>query len=249
MYNINDNNWRGWDRDHLVEERSYYRAQGKLPEMESAKQLRSIIKNIDTQETILDVGCASGHYLRSIRLLNKKCKYIGYDATTKYIESARNIFKNDLNAEFINGDIYELEEHADFVFCCNVLLHLPSIFIPLDNLLKSFKKKLIIRTLLDQKSHLSQHLIEDDFNENDQPTNYTYQNTYSFNLIENLIKKFDPTIKLEFLPDVFDEKNVLEEYHAWKEKQGPGTTNVVNGIQIAGNKVFRWGWIVCTRLD
>ena len=73
--------WRIWSKNDLVEERTYLRAKNELPEMESAKQLRQIIKSIDEKETVLDVGCASGHYLRSIRSLSKNCKYLGVDAT------------------------------------------------------------------------------------------------------------------------------------------------------------------------
>ena len=35
--------WRIWNKDDSVEERTYSRASGELPEMESAKQLREIM--------------------------------------------------------------------------------------------------------------------------------------------------------------------------------------------------------------
>ena len=53
---------------------------------------------------------------------------------------------------------YDLKLKADIVFCCNVLLHLPDLKSALINLLKSFKKKLIVRTLISEKTHLSQYL-------------------------------------------------------------------------------------------
>ena len=36
-------NWKIWEKDHSVEARTFDRAQKKLPEMESAKQLRILI--------------------------------------------------------------------------------------------------------------------------------------------------------------------------------------------------------------
>ena len=122
-----DLDWRIWNKNDLVEERTYSRATGKIPEMESAKQLRKILGNIHKDESVLDVGCASGHYLRSIRLINNDCIYTGVDATKKYIDNANIIHKSDTNARFIEGDIYSLKLKADIVFCCNVLLHLPDI--------------------------------------------------------------------------------------------------------------------------
>ena len=91
-----------WDKYHLLMERSYLRARGRLPEMESAIQLRSIINHLDANETVMDVGCAAGNYLRSIRKMNKYCKYYGIDQTSKYITFAKAYFKSDPNATFIN---------------------------------------------------------------------------------------------------------------------------------------------------
>ena len=47
-----DLNWRIWNRNDLVEERTYLRATGKLPEMECAKQLREIIEKIEKNESV-----------------------------------------------------------------------------------------------------------------------------------------------------------------------------------------------------
>ena len=58
-----DLDWRIWNKNDSVEERTYCRAAGELPEMESAKQLRKILGNINKNESVLDVGCAAGHFL------------------------------------------------------------------------------------------------------------------------------------------------------------------------------------------
>ena len=242
-----DLNWRIWDNNDLVEERTYSRATGELPEMESAKQLRQIIGKIHTNESVLDVGCAAGHYLRSIRQLSTDCKYTGIDATTQYIDRSIKLHKSDSNAKFIHGDIYSLKLKADIVFCCNVLLHLPDLKIALENLLNSFRKKLVVRTLLSEKTHLSQYLYSDDFDSNGNPTNFLFQNTYSFDYVRKIIKTFDSKINLEFIQDEFDSNTLQKESDDWRNKQGFATTTVSNKLQIAGDKVFRWSWIVCSR--
>ena len=237
--------WRIWSKNDLVEERTYLRAKNELPEMESAKQLREIIKSIDDKESVLDVGCASGHYLRSIRYLSNNCKYVGVDATEKYINFAREVFQDDDNSNFLLEDIYELNQKADIVFCCNVLLHLPSIEKPLKNLLNAANKKLLIRTLLSETTHFSKHLYTDDFDSFGNPTNFSFQNTYSFNYIENLINQYKPEANIKFINDSFNSKKLDEEGAKWTERQGPGTTRVIDNLQIAGNKVFKWAWVVC----
>ena len=51
----------------------YNRAIGKSPEMEVSKALAKLVKKIISKdEKILDVGCACGHYYRSLKKKNKK---------------------------------------------------------------------------------------------------------------------------------------------------------------------------------
>ena len=41
-----ENNWRIWNKDDKVELRTYQRAVGELPEMESAKQLVNVMRSL-----------------------------------------------------------------------------------------------------------------------------------------------------------------------------------------------------------
>jgi SAM-dependent methyltransferase len=245
--NLDKLNWRVWNQNDLVEERTYLRAKGDLPEMQSAKQLRHIIGSIKSNSSVLDVGCASGHYLRSIRKLSIDCSYIGVDATSKYIENAKDIFIEDKLAHFEVQDIYKLNKSADIVFCCNVLCHLPYIRVPLENLLRSFNERLIIRTLISKKTHLSQFLYSDVFDEKGNPTDFLFQNTYSFEYLQHLVSQVDPRLKVTFIEDLYDATVLQEEGNNWRQKQGFATTSIENNLQIAGDKVFRWHWMVCTR--
>ena len=245
--NFKDLDWRIWNKNHLIEERSYKRATGELPEMESARQLRKIIGAIKDFETVLDVGCAVGHYLRSIRLLNPVCHYVGIDATREYIDSAGKLHANDQNARFYHGDIFDLNHKADIVFCCNLLLHLPELRAPLKNLLKSFKDRLIVRTLMSQRTHLSQYLYDDEFDVSGNPQNFQFQNTYSFEYIKSIVNDFDSNIKIKFVNDEFNAEKIQNEGNDWREKQGFATTSMSGNLQIAGDKVFRWGWMICIK--
>jgi len=113
----------------------------------------------------------------------------------------------------------------------------------LENLLHSANKKLIIRTLVDENTHLSKHLYTDDFDSFGNPINFVFQNTYSFKYISKLIKKYRPEAKFEFIEDIFNSKKLDKEGKEWEKKQS--STRVINNLQIAGNKVFKWYWIIC----
>ena len=66
----------------------YKRAIGKFPEMETSKAMAKIIKKIlINEDKILDVGCGSGHFLRSLRRIIKKKFFIYRN------RSVRDIFK------------------------------------------------------------------------------------------------------------------------------------------------------------
>ena len=239
--------WKIWDKDDSVEIRTYKRVTGELPEMECTKQLVELISEIyTTGMNVLDVGCAAGHYYNGIKRIDKNIKYTGIDATVPYIEFAKNHFKDNSNTNFLLGDIYNLPKeqisYFDIVFCCNVILHLPSFKIPLENLLRSSNKYCIIRTLVADKTHLSMDLVTDEFDENGDPTNFAYQNTYSYSYIESCIKSFGDYV-VEFIDDKFDSLKINEEFLNYKEIQGLGVTYVQNDMQISGSKVFEWKWV------
>ena len=150
---MNRKQWDLWKKNPMIERRTFLRAKGTVPEMECTKQLIKIIKPIYKKEmSILDVGCAAGHYFNAVKKLNKNVNYLGIDENKTYINFAKKFYKNS-NAKFRRLNIYDLKQNKinkhDIVYCCNVLLHLPEIFIPLKNLLKVILILLILFTFLD----------------------------------------------------------------------------------------------------
>ena len=167
-------NWKIWKRNKNVEVRTFKRVESKLPEMESAKQLRKIIYKIyKPGMKILDVGCASGHYYNSLKKIDKNLLYWGLDPTKAYIDFGNKYFKANKKVNFYLGDINQppkkINNNFDIVFSCNVLLHLPSIDKALKNLIRSSKKYCVIRTLISDKTHLSKYLYSDSFDKMGNP--------------------------------------------------------------------------------
>ena len=52
-----------------------------------------------------------------------------------------------------------------------------------------------------------------------------------FDYIKNIVNEHNKNIKLDFIEDIYDNKNILKEAIDWKEKQGFSITNDFNGLQ------------------
>ncbi len=239
--------WDLWKKHPMIERRTFLRAKGIVPEMECTKQLIKIIKPKYKKNTsILDVGCAAGHYYNSIKKLDKNVIYQGIDGNRSYINFAKKFYRNS-SAKFKTLDIYKLnKKHIpkhDIVYCCNVLLHLPDIFNPLKNLINITKKICIIRTLIDNETHLSKIVFKEKFNNKFEPQEFTYQNTYSIKILKKFISKLG-RFKIRLIDDKFETSKINKEYSSYAKIQGPATTKVINNVQIAGNKVFKWKWLI-----
>ena len=95
-----DDKWKVWDRDAGYGEVLYKRAVGELPEMESSKKIACVLKKYITKnESVLDVGCGVGHYLKSLRReIGNTFSYLGVDATRHYIDQAKKLLRMMIRA-------------------------------------------------------------------------------------------------------------------------------------------------------
>ncbi len=247
---MNANAWKIWDKDDSVEQRTYKRATAELPEMECTKQLVNLVAEIYAPGmSVLDVGCAAGHYYNGLKRVDGEIQYYGVDATAAYIDFARKHFARNPNVKFDVADIFELPMdfagRFDIVYCCNVILHLPNFQVPLKNLIAATRKYCIVRTLLSDKTHLSRLLYSDSFDERGEPTDFVFQNTYSYALLEKTIRALG-NFHIEFIDDKFDAQAINEEYEGYRTVQS-AVTRVQNNVQIAGSKVFEWKWLKITK--
>jgi ubiquinone/menaquinone biosynthesis C-methylase UbiE len=87
-------NWKIWPHDKSYEELLRKRAQGHAPEMQSAvATCQQLARFYNPGLSVLDVGCGTGHYLRSLlERLAPNVAYTVIDATTSYIAIARQRF-------------------------------------------------------------------------------------------------------------------------------------------------------------
>ena len=197
----------------------YNRAVGKSPEMEVSKAMAKIVKKyIKKDEKVLDVGCATGHFYRSLkREIKKSFYYTGCDPYKIFLDFAIKAWKNDKKVSFKKGNIYNLpfKKSFDICFSSNVLLHLPDISKPIKELLRVTKKKLILRTVVYDVSYKIQLVYNnkwwkntkvkpiDEFDKRGNPRSFSYFNIHSKDYLQALIKKISPKSKIKFIKDNF----------------------------------------------
>ena len=95
-------------RSELQSKFNIERLKGNLSDMESTKQLSSLISDCyEPDMKILDVGCNVGHYLVGLRKKFPILEYTGVDAYASYINEAKQAFSKDPNAKFEIKDIFK----------------------------------------------------------------------------------------------------------------------------------------------
>lgn len=230
--------------------RVYYdRAIGKSPEMEVSKALAKIVKRIVKKNyKILDVGCACGHYYRSLkREIKNNFFYTGVDPYKIFLDKAKLAWKNEQNVFFKKGNIFDLpfnNKEFDIVVCSNVLLHLPSIEKPLRELIRVSKKTVILRTVVYDVSYKIQLVYNsrwwkgtnvkpvNEFDKFGNPNSFSYFNIHSFDYLKALISKIDKKLKIKFIKDNFFSKNTIQT--SIKKEKRPLATKVIGKEQFSG---------------
>ena len=233
----------------------YLRAKGNLPEMESSKAVAGLLTDkIYEGDSLLDVGCGAGHYLRSLlKRIKVPFAYTGVDATSNFIEKGLAAWQDQPQISFQLGDIYDLpfsNMEFDIVMCNNVLLHLPSIVKPIRELLRVARRYVLVRTLIGERSFRVQEVYskanwpfsevseEDEFDESGEPVSFGYENIYAKGYFESVIRRANPRANIEFIPDTFFDAEAINRS---AETEGlPNATRVINGMQVLGYIITPW---------
>ncbi len=130
--------------------------------------LNFIKKNIDTTDSVLDLGCNTGEISNAIS--NYASKVVGIDYNSQAIKTAKELFQKN-NLEFINTDAFEYLAQSDFKFDIIILSHIlehidnPKSFL---EKCKAFTRKIYIELPDFDKTYLNQYRIT-----TKNPLNYT----------------------------------------------------------------------------
>ena len=235
------------------------RAAGLLPEMESSKAAAMLLeKEIVAGDSILDVGCGAGHYLRSLRgKIKVNFRYTGVDTTEDFIDAAKQVWELDSQSSFQVGSIYELpfqDNEFDVVMCNNVLLHLPSIVKPIAELTRVARRLVLIRTLIGDRSFRVQEVfskdtwpfssvpIEEEFDDSGEPTSFGYENIYSRGYFESVFRRASPKADIKIIEDTFFDADAIN--HSAETEGLPNATRVINGMQSLGYILTPWCFVL-----
>lgn len=227
----------------------YKRAVGLSPEMETSKAIANILKKkVNIGNSILDVGCGSGHYYRSLKnRIKKPFFYTGVDPYKIFLDKAKLAWKNDKNVNFKLGNIYKIpfkKNAFDISISCNVFIHLHDVIKPLKEIIRVTKKTVILRTVLYDVSYKIQLVYnnkwwkgtnvkpEDEFDKKGNPRAFSYFNILSFDYLKSSIKKIDPNVKIEIIKDNFFNKNIIMK--SIKTEKRPLATTIVGNEQMSG---------------
>ena len=264
--NLSCESWRIWDRETDYGLLLFKRATGELPEMESSKAVAKTVKSLIRRgDHILDVGCGAGHYLRSLqREIDIPFAYTGVDATAYYIELARQAWRGHHDVYFEVADIFLLpfnNSTYDIVISCNVFLHLPSIQVPLSEVVRVGRRHVLIRTLVGERSFRIQevyspethpksfvgHPDDDEFNESGEPKSFHYYNIYSQAYIEKLLSKMPDVEGYSIFPDnSYDPDKISAEISS---QSPPDITRTIGGQQINGYILQPWHFIEISKVS
>ena len=118
-------------------------------------ELLKCIAELVRGETVLDAGCGMGHFYPVLMKEKPDVDYRGFDNSVEMLKRAQGFFGDEAH-RFTIGDIYDLSQipNADTVVCISVLLHLPEVAKPIEQLWSKADKELIISLRTDEKGFL-----------------------------------------------------------------------------------------------
>lgn len=154
-----------------------------------------IENNFKNKITLNDNGCMYGQLYKEIskRNLCDLIDYKGYDIDPEYIKLGQKYYPEIKNNFSILNIDKNPPEKANITVCSAVYEHLDSPEIALENLFKSTKDLLILRTMVGSKNIF--------FEQNDKTFVDQPYNINQFNLFDIASKFFDNGFSFELMPD------------------------------------------------
>lgn len=252
--------WNDWSIDEVkMSGASYYkRAKGELPEKEASKSYARLMKRrglYRAGDTVLDLGCAAGHFLRSFRrLLDPDIRYTGIDSELQFLLWGREVFGVDEKVNFVHADVLDMPfvDDAFDVVVVNLFHFFPRIDQALAEAMRVGRRLVLWRTPIGEVNYAIKVIYDQDFAEVGVITpersdfNHCLYMLYSEEYLRGLIPHLGGEILFierdtDFQP--FD-NTVYEEFSYMP------ATKVVGDMQVNGNLILDWQYVAidCSRV-
>lgn len=251
---VDNQEWNPWKLDEakMTADSYYKRANQEIPEKESSKSLARLIlkkKLFTEKDKYLDIGCAAGHYLVSLRkILDKKIKYTGIDISKEYLLWGDEIFGHSEFCNFIHCDSLNLPfKNKSFDYTLVNLFHFfPELYSPLKEALRVTKKMLIWRTPIGEITYMIKWVLnEQRYNKigslhiDRKDLDYCIYMLYSEEYIKSIVQKLNA--KVLFIEQDNDFKDF--DNTSLKEFKNIPSTKTINGMQMNGNLHLDWKYV------
>jgi len=152
----------GWHQysiwQHSAGVRDLYRRRclNQVEEMTCHSQAVDLLMpHVCNGDILLDVGCGSGYFYHSLRKRQVLVDYYGIDAEASFVDIGKECLpKFGLDpSHLIELRIEDLNAKVDHVICVNVLSNIDNYHRPLERMLYSARKTLILRESIGEKSN------------------------------------------------------------------------------------------------
>lgn len=184
--------WNPWANDRKMLDLYKRRCRQEEIEMTCAAQAAAVLKKlVEPGESILDAGCAGGHYYWSFLNRGITLDYHGLDYTPEHIAMARTELcpRSGLPIDrFQLGYIEDLDCMFDNVICFNTLTNAPHYALPLERLLRCTKKRILLRESIGE--NLVVRFTPDEYLDPGKTHIRVYHNTYPMEEVMGYIQSF-----------------------------------------------------------
>jgi len=206
-----------WEHSQTVTDLYRKRAADRVEEMTCAAQAADLLKPVIHQgESLLDVGCGSGHFFHSLRKKNIPVDYYGIDASEKFIR----IGQQELKAFALSPErlkvlrLEDLNATMDHVVCLNVLSNLDNYPRYLERILLTAQKTVLIRESLKEQGEYK--YVRDNYLDKGVDLK-VHVNAYPVEEVKEFIRAYGFSVT-----EIVDkrtggqEENVIDYPHYWK---------------------------------
>lgn len=155
----------------------------------AAQAAELLAPRVSKGDVVLDVGCGSGYFFHSLRKRNIPVQYFGIDSSPTLIDIGRKYMPAfDLSPDNLRVlRVEDLDAAVDHVICMNVLSNIDNFHRPLERMLVSASKTVILRESCNDVGEYS--YVRDGYL--DPGCNLkVYVNTYSTSEIEKFISSY-----------------------------------------------------------